>query len=328
MFLTFLLLAAFPLFASAAPFAVKPFLRVPRAEVPPSLALYFCADKNHVVAKDCLSSFRKSSEVWKAPVSESGVVAWWIFPGFQFAGSGGPNNFLLRRNGNEWVSLLNLCSEDIEPNCEDHWQTIRPRSDVLPTVRRGYHDLRIEVDRCIKWNGKVYVDYKSEDYHRLLPEWFDATNFNEAEIFWAIRYAGIDKIALEPQWFPIPHGEIVSLEDWKRSERAGHPVKPPKFWRPLGEMPHWPDTVLEDSELGIQWVGLVRGATWGIRGDQGFLLHPRRANLGSRQFQIVDDWLYVYEGIDDEVKPGDALARYNRRTGQLELLTGELDSGP
>jgi hypothetical protein len=72
----------------------------------------------------------------------------------------------------------------------------------------------------------------------------------------------------------------------------------------------------------------VRGATWGIRGNHGFLLHPRRAYLGTNLFQLVGDWLYMFEGNTDGTKLDEALARYNRRTHHLDLLSPEQGSDP
>jgi hypothetical protein len=328
LFFAAIILAAPTLFASHTPSAVKPFHHVPRASIPLSLGRFFCVYGDRELESDCLKSFRTSAETWEAVVSDRGVVAWAIFPGSYFSGSGGRSFTLLRRRGGGWVRLLNLCWAAANDDCEDEWQTVRPRVDLLPIVRSGYHDLRIEVDHCVKWDGKSYVNYTPEDYHQLLPTWFDASNPNEAEIFWTIRYAGSDHIQFTPQWFPIPSGEIVRKEEWERAEKAGLPILFPSNWRPLGEMPHWPYTVLDDPVYNIRWVGLVRGGTWGVRGEQGFLLHPRCAYLGSRELQVSDDWLYVYEGIGEEAKPEDALVRHNRRTLQLDLLGGNQGSGP
>jgi hypothetical protein len=325
-FLAALLFTASPLVAFPTPSTVKSFLQVPQTQIPQSLELYFCRQENRVVDKRCRSGFRRDGEVWKSRVSESGVIAWWVFPGSDYAGSGGRNYYLLRRKGAEWVSLLNLCSADSEDDCNS-WQTYRPRSDVLPIVRQGYYDLRLEVDRCVKWNGRAYVDYDPEDYRALLPQWFDATNFNEAEIFWAIRYSGSGDISFEMQWFPIPHGEIARV-DGGSSEQKGRTIRIPKIEGHLEGVPHLAGTVLNDPEYGIEWVGFVRGATWGLRGDQGFLLHPRRAYLGASHFRIEGDLLYVYDSIDDNEKPTEAMALYNRRTRQLELRTGGPDSAP
>jgi hypothetical protein len=241
------ILAAPLLFASSAPAAAEPFHHVPDNAIPRSLQQYFCTDKGGEFRKDCVESFRKSADAWKAVVSDNGVVAWWVFPGYYFSGSGGPNFTLLRRHGKDWQPLLQLCSGDAEnKDCQDGWQSTRSRSDVLPTVRRGYHDLRLEVDRCVKWNGQSYVNYDPQDYHQLLPAWFDATNCNEAEIFWAIRYEGSSSVAFEPQWFPIPADAIMSVEDWKHSGNPGRPLQPPKLRQPLGEIPYGPGAVFDD----------------------------------------------------------------------------------
>ena len=78
--------------------------------------------------------------------------------------------------------------------------------DILPIVRRGYHDIRI-LDDCVKWNGRRYVPYEPADYRQLSPDWFDHSDFWSAVILWRIECEGLQTIKIVPQWVTgVPQG--------------------------------------------------------------------------------------------------------------------------
>jgi hypothetical protein len=86
---------------------------------------------------------------------------------------------------------VSLTKDPNDHDPEDGWFTTHPRSDILPPVHHGYHDLRVAADMCMKWDAKKYVVYDPADYHSLNPSWFDSRDSHEAEIFW--RFTMPDK---------------------------------------------------------------------------------------------------------------------------------------
>jgi hypothetical protein len=75
-------------------------------------------------------------------------------------GLGGPLVLSLPDAGNDWISMQKDAKNQ---DGEDGWGTWGPRFDVLPIVRNGHHDLRVEVDGCLKWDGAKYVWYDPKD---------------------------------------------------------------------------------------------------------------------------------------------------------------------
>jgi hypothetical protein len=151
----------------------------------------------------------------------------------------------------------------------------------LPIVRQGFHDLRIEVDHCLKWDGKRYIDYDSEDYARLKPEWFDTGNSNEAELFWKIRYAGRKSIQFEPLWF------TVSPQEFNRSPQSymGFPVR-------VMEFPKLPYVSRRDLKFNIRWLSFFKGSL-GCKRESGF---PPGSSLPIlvHSAWVRGDWLFIY----------------------------------
>ena len=243
----------------------------------------FCQGDDPAV---CWKEFQRSGEVWRGDVNGDHSPELILQPGSAWSGTGGNWYFLLQHRGNKWVRL--------DPR---GWQTRKPRFDILPILRNGYHDLRVEVDGCLKWNGEEYVDYASEDYRQLSPAFFDATNPLETDIFWRIRYSGLDKFKFDPQWVPFfPDGARNSSNQ---------------------ELP--------DPTLDVRWVALFKGGVWGVRAGKGFLLLPQPAYRGSEKLEIQGDWLVIYgERVGDQAPP--VVARYNRRTQEMKLATRETPS--
>src|SRR5215469_8054796 len=137
---------------------------------------------------ECWTGFQEVRRVWAADVNGDGSEELLVMPGHDFVGSGGWWFFLYQGRGANWTSIASPWQEDQEGS--GAWQTRRPRFDVLPRTRNGYHDLRIEIDSCLKWDDTKYVEYAPEDYRELSPQWFNAADNHEAEIFWAIPYSG------------------------------------------------------------------------------------------------------------------------------------------
>src|SRR5262249_45990393 len=152
------------------------------------------------------------------------------------------------------------------------WNTLRARFDILPIVRQGYHDLRVEVDHCLKWDGKRYIDYDPPDYSNLHADWFDSNDSHEAELFWTMRYHERTGIRLEPQLFAI------SAEEFNRPVKAymSFPVR-------VLEFPKLPYEVLPDPALGLKWLSFFKGGVWGVQGDRAFLLVPQPSYLGAQR---------------------------------------------
>jgi hypothetical protein len=196
--------------------------------------------------------------------------------------------------------------EERAQDCVSNWNTLRARFDILPVVRQGFHDLRIEVDHCLKWDGKRYIDYDSEDYARLKPEWFDTGSSNEAELFWKIRYAGRKSIQFEPLWF------TVSPQEFNRPPQSymGFPVR-------VVEFPKLPYVSRRDLRFNIRWLSFFKGGVWGVRGNQAFLLVPQPSYLGAPRLELRGDWLLIYGELEES--DGHPNIRYNRRTHEIRF---------
>jgi hypothetical protein len=188
------------------------------------------------------------------------------------------------------------------------------RFDILPAVRHGYHDLRVAADMCMKWNGQDYVNYDAEDYHRLNPGWFNKRDSHDAEIFWAIHYAGHDKVIFTPQWFPISPGDFLTLDQLGRLRRR----TPPE---------HYLSVELNDPKEHVRWYALHKGGVWAIRGNQAFFLAPQVSETfeSVEDLKIDGDWLLGSGmGIDESQVPRPSI-RYNRRTDELILNSHDYD---
>jgi hypothetical protein len=292
---------------------VRHFSPVPITRFPRAVFLRdFCEGETSELDQ-CWASFRDHGGVWAASIDQSHVDALLVSPSGDWRGTLGEWYFLYRRQGKDWtVEKISSGKDD-----EKGWQTSHPRFDVLPTLRNGHHDLRVVVDGCLKWDGAKYMWYEPEDYRRLSPEWFNAADHREAEIFWAIRYAGLNTMTFEPQWFPLPK------DDFRTSEE------------PLPRFADIPQRVvvetLEDPQEHIRWVGMQKGGVWGIRGERVFLLAPQISYTveGIDGLRFEGDWLLASGETQDtsdarksEFVPEDRIRpsiRYNRRTHELRI---------
>lgn len=222
----------------------------------------------YVEPEECMQSFQERGGAWVGDLNDDGVDELLVMmPG----GTGGDPYFLFGKGKQGWVPLAD----------NGGWLALTrfPRYEILPVVRKGYHDLRIAVDTCVKWDGDKYVAYADDDYRQLSPTWFDAASLEDAEIFWAIRYRGLREFVFEPRWF--------------------------------AEVSKWLGTAIEDKEQDIRWAPMFKGGVYGIRGDRSFLLLPRPAYRGADELELQGDWLVIY-AEEKEV------ARYNRRTKELQ----------
>ena len=276
-----MLLALFLLTAQADP-SVKHFHEVDKNAFPQSVLesdIWKYESK-----KDCLKDFQENGEVWEGDINDDGVNELLIFPGMGWEGTSGRWYSLYQKRGNRWVPLY-------KTKYDIGWQAVSPSFDILPVARGGYHDLRVAAAWCLKWNGKHYVDYKDSDYHQLSPAFFDSSDWQEAEIFWDIRYNSLKDIGLEPQWFPVPTG-------WAQDAMK---------------------VEVEDPEVNTVWVAFFKGGVWGVRNDQAFLLLPQPDYRGSEQMELDGDWLVIHGEIEDFSTPPNVVARYNRRTHELRM---------
>jgi hypothetical protein len=303
------------LFSSSGPSSpVRRFSPVPISRLPRAVYLRdFCEGETSEL-EECWASFRDHGGVWSANIDDSRLDTLLVNPsGVNWQGALGEWYFLYRRHGEDWTQEKISRGEDDA----NGWQTWHPRFDVLPTVRNGHHDLRVVVDGCLKWDGAKYAWYEPEDYHRLSPEWFDATDNHEAEIFWSIRYAGLNKITFEPQWFPLRKEDFWTIGE-----------DPPRFSFILGRLVA---ETLEDPQEKVRWVGMQKGGVWGIRGERVFLLAPQVSYTfeGIDGLRFEGDWLLAYGERQDarnvgksEIVSGDRVRpsiRYNRRTHELQI---------
>ena len=302
-----------PLFAAvvlAASFVspIKQFRLLEKSHLPGRFLQNLCGrTQEKSVNKDCLEDFNKDGAVWAGDVNDDGVDEFIIDPG-GLPGTLGPARFLVQQTGDEWNVLTCLGSpEEREQDCTSHWNTLHARFDILPVIRQGFHDLRIEVDHCLKWDGKRYVDYDREDYPRLKLEWFDAGDSHEAELFWKIRYVDRKFIQFEPHWF------IVSPQEFNRppqSSYMGFPVR-------ILEFPKLPYVSRRDPKFNVRWLSFFKGGVWGVRGNQAFLLVPQPSYLGAQRLELRGDWLLIYGELDES--DGHPDIRYNRRTHEIRF---------
>jgi hypothetical protein len=266
--------------------AVQEFNAIPAADVPASVfevGQLLCDAREPA---ECRRRFVQKGGAWAGDVNGDGVREL-LLQGAELSGTGGSLYFLYQRQGKSWQSL------SAEPqNTDAITLTPSPRFDILPVVRSRYHDLRLSVTGCFKWNGTGYVPYETSDYHALQAGWFDASKLDEAELFWAIRYRGAPSVTLNPQWF------------------AGRP--------------EWGASVeLEDQMLKLRWVAMFKGGVYGVERDRCFLLLPRPAYGGAERLEIDGDWLVVFasvslEHVDPKLEVRE-VARYNRRTREIRV---------
>jgi hypothetical protein len=263
---------------------VKHFHKIDKAAVPRSI-IESAALCNETSKNQCWSAFLDLGGAWAGDVNDDGVDEFVVFPGLGWSGSAGDWYFLFQKQGNKWVPVYSE-AKDIG------WQTLYPLFDILPIVRGGYHDLRVDAAWCLKWNGRNYVSYRDADYHQLPPELFDKSNLDDAEILWSIRYRGVKQAQFEPQWFPnfAAHKNSVAVR-------------------------------VDDPGENLIWIALFKGGIWGVRGDRAFLLLPQPAYRGSEKMELQGDYLIVYGEFDDpsKAKSPPIVARYNRLTHELRV---------
>jgi hypothetical protein len=300
------------------------FSRVPISRFPRAVFLREFCEGTAVELKECWASFHDYGGVWAADVDGDHVDELIVQPGHDWVGSAGIWYFLYRRQGNDWISMQRDAKDAKNKDEEAGWITWGPRFDVLPIVRNGHHDLRVEVDGCLKWDGAKYVWYDPEDYHRLSPAWFNASDNREAEIFWAIRYAGDKTMKFEPQWFPLAKHDFLTL---------GAP--PPRS--PVIYPPRIVAETLDDPQEHVRWIGILKGGVWGIRGDRVFFLAPQLSDTfeGIVSLRLEGDWLLAYGHIlrdagESEIVPQDLRPsiRYNRRTHELQIERNDYNWEP
>lgn len=280
---------------------VKHFRLIEKNELPKTFLQHLCGSIHQATEKkDCLESFEKDGAVWAGDVNDDGVDEYIIDSG-GVPGTLGPARNLVQPRGNQWVELACFRGGDV---CDSGWNTLRARFDILPIVRKGYHDLRIEVDHCLKWDGQHYIDYDPADYSHLREEWFDTSDSHEAELFWKILYHDTKGIRFEPRWF------TVSPEEFNRPVQAyiGFPVR-------VVEFPKLPYVSRQDPELGLTWLSFFKGGVWGVQGNRAFLLVPQPSYLGAQRLELRGDWLFIYGELEEPDDSPDV--RYNRRTHEL-----------
>jgi len=298
-FLSLALLLSSPASPSVRHFKKAPTSRFPRQVVERD----FCQEEE----QHCWENFLSQGSLWAGDLNGDGTDELLVFPGDDWWGSGGKWYFLYEKRGKDWVSLTKDANDH---DSEDGWFTPHPRFDILPAARNGYHDLRVAADLCMKWDGKEYVDYDPGDYHSLNPVWFNNRDSYDAEIFWAIHYAGHDKVIFTPQWFPISPGEFPTLDQRRRLRRS----------LPFPE--HYLGLELNDPKEHVRWYALNKGGVWAIRGNQVFFLAPQVSDT----FESIDDLK-----IDGDWLLGSGMAasrpsiRYNRRTHELILDPHDYD---
>src|SRR5262249_34857796 len=209
-------------------------------------------------------TLRRDGAVWAGDINDDGLDEYIVDPG-GMPGTLGAPRLLVQQRGNEWVDLLCLNGPE---ECESSWNTLHMRLDILPSVRNDYHDLRIEVDRCVKWDGQHYIDYDSADYSQLREEWFDTSDSHEAELFWRMQYPDPKRIRFEPRWF------TVAAAEFNKRVRAyiGFPTR-------VMDLPKLPYVSLRDRQLGLKWPSFFKGGVWGVKGGRAFLLVPQPSYL-------------------------------------------------
>src|SRR5215472_9086173 len=157
-------LLAVVLFAASPSSPVTHFRLIEKSKLPKSFLGYVCGGVQDASdKKDCVEDFEKNGAVWAGDVNDDNQDEYIVDSG-GMPGTLGPARSLVQLRGSEWVELICRKEENI---CDSQWNTLRARFDILPIVRKGYHDLRIEVDHCLKWDGKRYIDYDPPDYSNL-----------------------------------------------------------------------------------------------------------------------------------------------------------------
>jgi hypothetical protein len=283
------------LFAAPSP-GVRHFRQLPSSAFPATFVKGYCnGDKWD---SECSKHFPKNARIWAGDVNGDGFDELIVDDGGA-PGTLGHSYELYQFRRNEWEPISCLSGND----CVSGWNTVRSRFDILPIERGGYHDLRVAVNVCLKWDGKSYVEYESADFQHLLPKWFDSPNGRDAETIWMIHYAGKPRFTLDPEWFTVQGSEFR---------------RPPRAYMtfqviPRIEMPRLPYEVLDDPEQNVRWVSLFRAGVWGVQGDRAFLLVPQPSYLGAQKLELSGDWLLVY-GESTEEQPE---IRYNRRTHEV-----------
>lgn len=288
---------------------VRHFGKIPISHFPRSvIERDFCSREE----QECWEDFLTQGSLWTGDVNSDGANELLVFPGSNWAGSSGQWYFLYEKHGKDWVSLT---KDPNDHDSEDGWFTLHPRFDILPAVRNGYHDLRVAADMCMKWNGRNYVNYDPADYHRLNPAWFNNRDSYDAEIFWAIHYAGQDKIIFSPQWFPVTQDDFLKLgRPWHLRRTGRFPE------RLVG-------VELDDPKEHLRWYALHKGGVWAVRGGRAFFLAPQVSEVfeSVEELKIDGDWLLGSGvGIDESQVPRPSI-RYNRRTHELILNSHDYD---
>ena len=240
---------------------------------------------------DCWEDFLQTGDVWAGDINDDGKDELIISPGRGWRGTGGDWYFLFAKENGHWMPIDVDERSDGSTILNNGWQTNSARFDILPTVRGGYHDLRIEVDHCLKWNGRRYVDFQPDDYANLSVEWFKQNVTYEAEIFWKIRQVRAKDNIFDPLWIQL--GSKIGSNSVNMQ--------------------------LDDPESGIRWVAFFKGGVWGVKGNRGFLLLPHPAYTGAHKLEIEGEWLLIY-GEAGENWSLELVARYNRKT-HLLLIT-------
>jgi len=163
--------------------SVRHFQRADRSTIPKSVldSKLLCGDTGDTTesVEVCEKKVMTEGSVWTGDVNDDGIRELVIYPGGDWSGTGGETYFLLQRRGSQWVSLFKDPSE---------WFTRNAEFDILPTTRGGYHDLRIDIGWCVKWNGTHYQDYDANDYHNL------SLDFLTLRIGGIRRFSGISAI--------------------------------------------------------------------------------------------------------------------------------------
>jgi hypothetical protein len=290
------------LFAASPPSPIKHFRPIEKSDLPKTFLQYLCGNVQQTTEKtDCIDSFEKNGAVWAGDVNDDNADEYIVDSG-RVPGTLGPALSLLQLRGSDWVELI--CRDKEEDFCDSSWNTLRARFDILPTVRNGYHDLRVEVSHCLKWDGKRYVDYDEADYTHLRSEWFDTSDSHEAELFWVMRYQERKTIWFEPQWF------TVSIKEFNRRPQAymSFPVR-------VLEFPRLPYATRRDPELGLTWLSFFKGGVWGLQGNRAFLLVPQPSYLGAQRLELRGEWLLIYGELEEPDDKPDI--SYNRYTHEL-----------
>jgi len=273
----------------------------------------FCNGRN---ASECWRQIRETGRVFSADINGDQVDELVLYPGSEWTGSGGRNYFLYQRRGTVWQSIA--MARDSEQELPG-WFTDRPRFDILPISRNGYHDLRVAADQCLKWSGEQYMTYAAADYRGLRPEWFDEADPQQAETFWMIRYVGAATVRMKPQWFLISPGFLDDEAERNKRSRLPRPSRDAleAKWQDSGERPRAIRAEASDPDQNIRWLSLDRAGVWGMNADRGFLLVPRTSYLGACRLTIKGDWLLGFEDCSADDKEPDF--QYNRRTRTLRI---------